>query len=192
MEIIVQNLGMKDIESQTVHVILPPGVAVLHAHSSSSTLALAPKLETAERDAYTLNIPLMNPGDQLRLTVLMSDNHAGRILVSAKGPNLRFRQFDPSVFISPVVNRSLTVLSAAVFTWIVWACTTTDRFLAKPLWEKTITCMLIVGLLALPAAVLAYHGMIPLLKRALRWKQHREHRVPAEPETDIAAHYSVQ
>lgn len=190
MEIVIQNLGMKDIESQAVHVTLPAGVAILHAHCSSSTLAVGPKLEPAEHDAYRLNIPLMNPGDTLLLRVLMIDNHAGRILVSAKGPNLRFRPFDPAAFISPVVNRSLTVLSTGIFIWIVWACTATDRFLAKPLWEKTITCMLIVMLLALPAAVLAYHGMIPLLKRVLRRKPNRQGAAHAEAEPEVIGHYS--
>lgn len=46
----------------------------------------------------------------------------------------------------------------------------TDRFMAKPFWEKTITLILIALFLALPSAVLAYQGIVPLIKRALQWK----------------------
>ncbi|HEX2056553.1 MAG TPA: hypothetical protein VHF07_08665, partial [Nitrospiraceae bacterium] len=134
------------------------------------TLAVGPKIETLEPGSYSVQIPLMNPGDRLIIRVLMTDNQCGRLLVTAKGPNLRFRSFDPRVFISPVVNRSLLVISAGIFSWILWACTGTDRFMARPFWDKTITSLLIALFLAAPAAILAYHGIIPLLKKALRWK----------------------
>jgi hypothetical protein len=42
--------------------------------------------------------------------------------------------------------------------------------MAKPFWEKTITLILIALFLALPSAVLAYQGIVPLIKRALQWK----------------------
>ncbi|HEX3203921.1 MAG TPA: hypothetical protein VHQ67_04145, partial [Nitrospiraceae bacterium] len=86
-------------------------------------------------------------------------------------PSLRFKPFDPTTFISPVVNRTLFVLSGLLCIWIFWACIGTERFLAKPFWEKTITSILIACFLALPSAFLSYQGSIPLLKRALRWKQ---------------------
>lgn len=170
LEVLLQNLGMKDIESQTVHMTLPAGANVLHAHCSSSTLAIGPKIESVEHDAYSVNIPLMNPGDNLMVRLLMTNNENGKVLIMAKGPSLKFRQFDPATFISPVVNRSLLVISGGVFAWICWACTATDRFMAKPFWEKTITFVLIALLLALPSAVLAYQGIVPLIKRALHWK----------------------
>jgi hypothetical protein len=171
LEVVLQNLGMKDIESQTVHLTFPAGANVLHAHCSSSTLAVGPKIEAVEHDSYSVNIPLMNPGDNVMVHLLMTNNDNGRVLITAKGPGLKFRPFDPATFISPVANRSLLVISAGVFAWICWACTATDRFMAKPFWDKTITFALIVLLLALPSAVLAYQGIVPLIKRALHWKR---------------------
>ena len=171
LEVVLQNLGMKDIEMQVVHLTFPAGANVLHAHCSSSTLAVGPKIEAAEHDSYSVNIPLMNPGDSVMVHLLMTNNDHGRVLITAKGPGLKFRPFDPATFISPVANRSLLVISAGVFAWICWACTATDRFMAKPFWEKTITVVLIALLLALPAAVLAYQGIVPLIKRALQWKR---------------------
>jgi hypothetical protein len=170
LAIVLQNLGMKDIESQAVHLTFPSGVTVLHAHCSSSTLAIGPKIEAVEQDSYSVHIPLMNPGDQLSVRLLMTNHGCGKFLIAAKGPNLKFRLFDPATFISPVVNRSLLILSAGICAWILWACIGTDRFMAKPFWEKTITLILIAFFLALPSAVLAYQGIIPLIKRALQWK----------------------
>ncbi len=112
----------------------------------------------------------MNPGDQLIVRLLMTNHGCGKFLIAAKGPNLKFRLFDPATFISPVVNRSLLVMSAGICAWILWACMGTDRFMAKPFWEKTITLILIALFLALPSAVLAYQGIVPLIKRALQWK----------------------
>lgn len=171
MELVIQNLGMKDIESQSVHLTFPAGVVIHHTDCFSSTLAISPKVEAVDHDSYSVTIPLMNPGDRLGIRLLMSNNDCGRILITAKGPSLRFRRFDPATFISPVVNRSLFVLSGLICVWIFWACTGTDRFMAKPFWEKTITTILIACFLALPSAFLAYQGSIPLLKRVLRWKQ---------------------
>jgi len=171
LDVVLQNLGMKDIESQTVHLTFPAGANVLHAHCSSSTLAVGPKIEAVEHDSYSMNIPLMNPGNNVMVHLLLTNNDNGRVLITAKGPGLKFRQFDPATFISPVANRSLLVISAGVFGWICWACTATDRFMARPFWDKTITFALIVLLLALPSAVLAYQGIVPLIKRALHWKR---------------------
>ncbi|WP_447978956.1 hypothetical protein [Candidatus Nitrospira bockiana] len=174
MEVVLQNLGMKDIEGQSVHLTFPPGAAIQHTHCASSTLAVGPKIEMLEQDCYSVSIPLMNPGDKLVVRLLMSHNDRGKVLVSAKGPSLRFRAFDPAMFISPAVNRGLLVISALVFAWIFWACTGTDRFMAKPFWEKTITAILVAAFLAVPAAVLTYQGTLPLLKRVLKWKAKRE------------------
>lgn len=160
MELVLQNLGMKDIEAQSVHLTFPPGVTILHAGCFSSTLAVGPRIEAVEQGSHSVNIPLMNPGDRLIVRLLMTNNEGGRVLVAAKGPNLKFRCFDPNTFISPVVNRSLLVGSAGIFTWIFWACIGTDRVMAKPFWGKTITALLIALFLALPSAVLAYQGMI--------------------------------
>ena len=177
----IQNLGMKDIEEQSVHLTVPAGVTVLHAHCFSSTLAVGPKIEAVQLDSHEVRIPLMNPGDKLMVRLLMTGNEAGRILVTAKGPSLKFKRFDPTTFISPAVNRGLLVLSGAIFAWIVWACVGTDRFLARPFWDKTITLVLIGLFLALPSAILAYHGTIPLLKRALRWKTGKRTNTPHLP-----------
>ena len=46
MGLIIQNLGMKDIEDQLGHLTFPAGVTVLHAHCFSSTLAIGPKVES--------------------------------------------------------------------------------------------------------------------------------------------------
>ena len=169
-----QNLGMKDIEDQSVHLMFPAGVAVLHAHCSSATLTIGPKIEMLQIDSYEVRIPLLNPGDKLMVRLLMTGNEAGRILVTAKGPGLKFKSFDPTTFISPAVNRGLLVMSGLIFAWIFWACAGTDRFMARPLWDKTITLVLIGLLLALPSAILAYQGTIPLLKRALQWRAGRK------------------
>ncbi|HET9963391.1 MAG TPA: hypothetical protein VFQ34_13705 [Nitrospiraceae bacterium] len=174
MELAIQNLGMKDIESQTVHLTFPPGVTVLHAHCSSSTLAVGPKIDAIEADSYGVTIPLMNPDDKLVVRLLMTGNEEGTILVTAKGPNLKFRPFDPTTFISPAINRGLLVLSGGIFTWIMWACIGTDRFMGRPFWDKTITMVLVGLFLAAPSALLAYQGMIPLLKRyGHRWQRDR-------------------
>jgi len=170
LEIVLQNLGMKDIESQSVHLTFPAGANVLHAHCASSSLAVGPKIEAVGQDSYSVSIPLMNPGDNVLVHLLMTNHDNGRVLITAKGPGLKFRPFDPATFISPVANRSLLVISAGVFAWICWACTATDRFMAKPFWEKTITFVLVVLLLALPAALLAYQGIVPLIKRIMKWK----------------------
>ena len=170
MALAIQNLGMKDIEEQSVHLTVPAGVTVLHAHCFSSTLAVGPKIEAVQLDSHEVRIPLMNPGDKVFVRLLMTGNEAGRILVTAKGPSLKFKRFDPTTFISPAVNRGLLVLSGGIFAWIIWACVGPDRFMARPFWDKTITLVLIGVFLALPSAVLAYHGSIPLLKRALQWK----------------------
>lgn len=171
MGLVIQNLGMKDIEEQSVHLTFPAGVTVLHAHSSSSALAIGPKIEARQADSHEVRIPLMNPGDKLMVRLLMTGNEAGRILVTAKGPSLKFKPFDPTTFISPAVNRGLLVMSGAIFAWIVWACAGTDRFMARPFWDKTITLALIGLFLAIPSAILAYQGTIPLLKRALQWRE---------------------
>jgi hypothetical protein len=172
MELAIQNLGMKDIESQTVHLTFPPGVTVLHAHCSSSTMAVGPKIETMQADSYGVTIPLMNPDDKLVVRLLMTGNEEGTILVTAKGPNLKFRSFNPDLFISPAVNRALLVLSGGIFTWIMWACLGSERFMGRPFWDKTITAILVALFLAAPSALLAYQGMIPLVKRY----GHRRHR----------------
>ena len=172
--LVIQNLGMKDIEDQSVHLMFPAGVAVLHAHCSSATLTIGPKIEMLQIDSYEVRIPLLNPGDKLMVRLLMTGNEAGRILVTAKGPGLKFKSFDPTTFISPAVNRGLLVMSGLIFAWIFWACAGTDRFMARPLWDKTITLVLIGLLLALPSAILAYQGTIPLLKRALQWRAGRK------------------
>lgn len=166
----IQNLGMKDIEDQSVHLTFPPGVAVLHAHCASSTLAVGPKIDMAQMDSYEVRIPLLNPGDKLLVRLLMTGNEAGRVLVTAKGPGLKFKRFDPTTFISPAVNRGLLVMSGLIFAWIFWACAGTDRFISRPFWDKTITLVLIGLLLAMPSAILAYQGTIPLLKRLLQWR----------------------
>lgn len=171
MRLVIQNLGMKDIEEQSVHLTFPAGVTVLHAHCSSSALAIGPKIEVRQADSHEVRIPLMNPGDKLMVRLLMTGNEAGRILVTAKGPSLKFKPFDPTTFISPAVNRGLLVMSGAIFAWIVWACAGTDRFMARPFWDKTITLALIGLFLAIPSAILAYQGTIPLLKRALQWRE---------------------
>ena len=170
MGLTIQNLGMKDIEEQCVHLTFPAGVTVLHAHCSSSTLAVGEKIDVVPAGSHEIRIPLMNPGDNLLVRLLMTVNDAGRILVTAKGPSLKFKRFDPTTFISPAVNRGLLVISGAVFAWIVWACAGTDRFMARPFWDKTITLILIGLFLAIPSAILAYQGTIPLLKRALQWR----------------------
>ena len=170
MGLVIQNLGMKDIEEQSVHLTFPAGVAVLHAHCFSSTLAVGPKIEALQQDSHEVRIPLMNPGDKVSVHLLMTGNEAGRILVTAKGPSLKFKRFDPSTFISPAVNRGLLVMSGAIFAWIVWACVGTDRFMTRPFWDKTITTVLISLFLAFPSAILAYQGTIPLFKRAIKWK----------------------
>ena len=170
MGLAIQNLGMKDIEEQSVHLTFPAGVTVLHAHCSSSTLAVGPKINVLQMDSQELRIPLMNPGDKLMVRLLMTGNETGRILVTAKGPSLKFKRFDPTTFISPAINRGLQVMSGAIFAWIVWACAGTDRFMSRPFWDKTITLLLIGLFLALPSAILAYQGTIPLIKRALAWK----------------------
>lgn len=170
LSLTIQNLGMKDIEGQSVHLTFPPGVTVLHAHCSSSTLTVGPKIDALQVDSYEVRIPLMNPGDKLMVRLLMTGNETGRLLVTAKGPSLKFKQFDPATFISPAVNRGLLVMSGAIFTWIFWACAGTDRFMARPLWDKTITLALIGLFLAMPSAILAYQGTIPLVKRALQWR----------------------
>ncbi|MGC3975313.1 MAG: hypothetical protein QM771_13155 [Nitrospira sp.] len=166
----IQNLGMKDIEEQCVHLTFPAGVRMLHAHCSSSTLAIGPTIDVLQADSHEVRIPLMNPGDKLLVRLLMTGNDAGRILVTAKGPSLKFKRFDPATFISPAVNRGILVMSGAIFAWIVWACAGTDRFMARPFWDKTITLILIGLFLAIPSAILAYQGTIPLLKRALQWR----------------------
>ena len=171
MELRIRNLGMKDIESQTVHLTFPAGATVLHTHCSASTLAIGPKIEASHTDSHSVNIPLMNPNDEVVVSVLMNGNESGKLLVTAKGPSLKFRLFNPGTFISPAINRGLLVFSGGIFTWIFWACIGTDRFLGKPFWEKTITVILIALFLALPSAVLAYQGIIPLLKRFLHWRQ---------------------
>lgn len=170
MVLAIQNLGMKDIEGQSVHLTFPAGVTVLHTHCSSSTLAVGPKIDALQADSYEVRIPLMNPGDKLMVRLLMTGNETGRLLVTAKGPSLKFKRFDPTTFISPAVNRGLLVMSGAIFAWIFWACAGTDRFMARPLWDKTITLVLIGLFLAVPSAILAYQGTIPLVKRALQWK----------------------
>jgi hypothetical protein len=170
MGLVIQNLGMKDIEDQPVHLTFPAGVTVLHAHCFSSTLAIGPKVESLRQDSHEVRIPLMNPGDKVSIGLLTTGNEAGRILVTAKGPSLKFKRFDPNTFISPAVNRGLLVMSGVIFAWIVWACVGTDRFMARPFWDKTITMVLISLFLALPSAILAYQGTIPLLKRALQRK----------------------
>ena len=170
MGLAIQNLGMKDIEEQSVHLTFPAGVTVLHAHCSSSTLAVGPKIDALQTDSHEVRIPLMNPGDKLMVRLLMTGNETGRILVTAKGPSLKFKRFDPTTFISPAVNRGLLVMSGAIFAWIFWACAGTDRFMARPVWDKTITLVLIGLFLAIPSAILAYQGTIPLLKRALQWR----------------------
>src|SRR5512132_924417 len=40
MGLAIQNLGMRDIEEQSVHLTFPAGVTVLHAHCSSPTLTV--------------------------------------------------------------------------------------------------------------------------------------------------------
>ncbi|MCE3225335.1 MAG: hypothetical protein K0S58_3515 [Nitrospira sp.] len=170
----IQNLGMKDIEEQSVHLTFPAGVTALHAHCSSPTLAVGPKIDMLTMDSYEVRIPLLNPGDKLQVRLLMAGNDSGRILVTAKGPGLKFKRFDPSTFISPAVNRGLLVMSGLIFAWIFWACAGTDRFMARPFWDKTITLVLIGLLLAMPSAILAYQGTIPLLKRALRWRAEKQ------------------
>ena len=183
MGLTIQNLGMKDIEEQSVHLTFPAGVTVLHAHCSSSTLAIGPKIDLLQADSHEVRIPLMNPGDKLLVRLLMTGNEAGRILVTAKGPSLKFKRFDPTTFISPAINRGLLVMSGAVFAWIVWACAGTDRFMARPFWDKTITLILIGLFLAIPSAILAYQGTIPLLKRALEWRTQNRlgtHQTPPE------------
>ena len=112
----------------------------------------------------------MTAGDKVSISLLTTGNEAGRILVTAKGPSLRFKRFDPNTFISPAVNRWLLVMSGAIFAWIIWACVGTDQFMARPFWDETITIVLINLFLALPSAILAYHGTIPLFKRALQRK----------------------
>jgi hypothetical protein len=171
IEVRIRNLGMKDIENQTVHLTFPAGTTVLHAHCSASTLAVGPKLDAQHTDSHSMTIPLMNPNDEVVMSVLMSGNEGGRLLVTAKGPSLKFRLFDPATFISPAINRGVLVFCGGLFAWIFWACLGTDRFLGKPFWDKTITVLLITLFLALPSAVLAYQGIIPLLKRFLHWKQ---------------------
>jgi hypothetical protein len=52
-----------------------------------------------------MSIPLMNPNDEVVMGVLMSGNESGRLLITAKGPSLKFRLFDPAIFISPAINR---------------------------------------------------------------------------------------
>ena len=170
MGLAVQNLGMKDIEEQSVHLAFPAGVTVLHAHCLASTLALGPKIEALQADSYEVRIPLMNPGELVAVRLLLMGNESGRILVTAKGPSLKFKRFDPGTFISPAMNRGLLVMSGAIFAWIFWACAGTERFMAKPFWDKTITLILIGLFLAMPSAILAYQGTIPLLKRALQRK----------------------
>ncbi|MBD0315401.1 MAG: hypothetical protein ICV75_01805 [Nitrospiraceae bacterium] len=171
MEVEILNMGMKDIESQPVHVTFPAGSTILHSHCWSRTLALGPKIEALEHDSYAVSIPLMNPGDKLVIRFLLANNDDGRVLIGAKGPGLRFKRFDPRTFVSPVVNRSLLVMSTGVFVWIVWACIGNDRFMSRPVWDKTITVILVAAFLAVPSAILMYQGAIPLLKKALRWKR---------------------
>ena len=170
MGLAIQNLGMKDIEEQAVHLTFPAGSTVLHAHCCSSTLAVGPTIHPLQLDSQEVRIPLMNPGDKLMVRLLMTGNETGRILVTAKGPSLKFKRFDPTTFISPAINRGLLVMSGAIFAWIIWACAGTDRFMSRPFWDKTITLVLIGLFLAIPSAILAYQGTIPLLKRALQWK----------------------
>ena len=184
MELAIQNLGMKDIEEQSVHLTFPAGVTVLHAHCFSSTLAVGPKIEALQLDSHEVRIPLMNPGDKVLVRLLMMGNEAGRILVTAKGPSLKFKRFDPTTFLSPAINRGLLVMSGGIFAWIVWACAGTDRFMARPFWDKTITLALIGLFLALPSAILAYQGTIPLLKRAFRWKA-RNKTATLEPPPEL-------
>ena len=119
MRLAIQNLGMKDIEEQSVHLTFPAGVTVLHGHCFSSTLAVGPKIEALQLDSHEVRIPLMNPGDKISIHLLMTGNEAGRILVTAKGPSLKFKPFDPTTFISPAINRGLLVMSGATFAWIV-------------------------------------------------------------------------
>ena len=181
MGLAIQNLGMKDIEEQSVHLTVPAGVTVLHAHCFSSHIGGRTKNGGSPAGLARGPHSVMNPGDTLMVRLLMTGNEAGRILVTAKGPSLKFKRFDPTTFISPAVNRGLLVLSGAIFAWIVWACVGTDRFLARPFWDKTITLVLIGLFLALPSAILAYHGTIPLLKRALRWKTGKRTNTPHLP-----------
>lgn len=117
IQILLQNIGAKDIEHQDVYLSFPPPIKIIGSQYifDPPLVVSSPHLEVTEANSHRLNLELMNPGDKVLVNFLTINNETGRISLTAKGPNLKFKRFEPKMFVSPVINRTVGVLYSLLF-----------------------------------------------------------------------------
>jgi hypothetical protein len=114
-----------------------------------------------------IHYALINPGDKTVLNALTANNYTGELQIHARGPNLKFKKFDPTYFVSPAVNRG-----AILFAVICWAALIalihTAQSSEMDLSRRIAGLLTFALVLGIPAAVAIYQGTILAVKRLQR------------------------
>lgn len=117
IQILLQNIGTKDIEDQDVYLNFPAPAEIIDSQYEFDPpiIVESPHLVAVDKNRLRLKLELMNPGDKVTVSLLTINNEMGRYSLTAKGPNTKVKKFDHKLFISPVINRSVTAVCVLLF-----------------------------------------------------------------------------
>lgn len=149
-EIILQNIGTKDIQDQAVEIIFSRPAKIINSQAGYDPPGGILKMNIVPENLIDLVIPLMNPGDQIKIHCLTAANHLGACKIIAKGPSFILKRFNPELFQSPMVNGIMALLCILIWAWAsVWsAFRVMENPTGQPLWGQALGLILMVVLLA--------------------------------------------
>lgn len=159
VQIFLQNIGTKDIENQDVHLSFPVPVEIIGSQYQYDPPASSPHLEIIGKNQHSLTLGLMNPGDKVLVSFLTINNETGRYSVIAKGPNMKVKKFEPKLFVSPVINRTVTTACVLLAIGLFIAYFQSEYFLSFDLKNK-IVAIFVVGILFIGGGTLMLREVV--------------------------------
>jgi hypothetical protein len=103
-EVLLQNVGTKDIQEQTVQIWIEPPAEVINFHAAYDPPGFPPEFSPFHKHVIGMTFSLLNPGDRVTVHCLTANDPAGTVTITAKGPNFILKRFYPDLFVSPMVN----------------------------------------------------------------------------------------
>lgn len=167
-EIILQNVGAKDIQDQAVQIIFSPPAEIINSQTAYDPPGFAPKFNLIPKNQIELVIPLMNPGDRITIHCLTANNSSGNCQVLAKGLNLTAGRFKPELFVSPTINGLVASFYVLVYVlcmiWLILRVI--ENPTGQPLWSQILTILFVLPISA-GFAMALYEGTIRMIKSSI-------------------------
>ena len=105
----------------------------------------------------------MNPGDRILFSALTAHDQVGSLQMEARGTNLKFRKFDPTLYISNAINRTLALICFLAWSGFMWFLAVTVEF-HKEGPVIIVLFFLLMGAVSGFLAVLMYGGLVSLVR----------------------------